>query len=165
MDGGTLVRLAKMVLIGAITMAAVPSAAQKIDPKQFTVPVYRGPRARPDFTGEGKQYLYYRTAISNGFKENPIAAGHYVVITVGCGTSCTFHWVGDVRAGKIMPFPVGGEDYPQTEIITQPDARLVIVKWGDYGDNDCHARLYALTNGQFQQIGPDKHKGSGCDVR
>ncbi|CAN5118813.1 hypothetical protein BH10PLA2_BH10PLA2_00180 [soil metagenome] len=158
-------KIVKMIVLGIIASAANASMAQRLNPKDYAVPVYMGPRAKPDFTGEGRQYLNYRTAITNGFRSNPLTAGHYTVITVGCGTACTFHWIGDVRSGKILPFPVGGEDYPQTEIITKPDARLLVVKWGDYGDNDCHARLYAFTNEQFKQIGPDKHKGSGCDAR
>lgn len=155
-------KMAVLALIGSI---ASTSAAQQINPRDYFVPVYTGPRAKPDFTGEGRQYLHFRTAITEGFRDNPLSAGHYTVITVGCGTSCSFHWIGDVRSGKILPFPVGGEDYPETEIITKPDARLMVVKWGAYGDDDCHARLYALTNGQFKQIGPDRHKGSGCDVQ
>ncbi|SLK09520.1 hypothetical protein SAMN06295987_11010 [Novosphingobium mathurense] len=88
--------------------------------------------------------------------------GHYTIITVGCGTYCTFSWVGDLRTGKIISFPIGGEDYPELDIKTAPNSRVVIARWTNYEHSDCIARPYAFDGQRFAQISADRRKGSGC---
>ena len=44
----------------------------------------------------------YRTRLREGVKSGPNFAGHYVVIPIGCGTSCQNQWVVNVKTGKIL---------------------------------------------------------------
>src|ERR1700751_4512276 len=109
----------RYALLAAMLLAPTASA-QAPDFHRYSVTVYAGPRAAPDFSGPDKQYLTYRTVIRDGFCYNPIAAGHYTVISAGCGAGCVLYWYGDIRTGKIMTFPIGGEDYPGLTITTNP---------------------------------------------
>lgn len=44
----------------------------------------------------------YRTKLREGAKEGPNFAGHYTIVTYGCGTQCRESWVIDAKTGKII---------------------------------------------------------------
>ena len=152
----------KMIGAALLMVVAVPAASQSVDAKKYEVPVYSGQRARPNFAGDGEKYLRFKTAITNGFRSNPIAMGHYTIITVGCGTSCTFSWVGDVRTGKIITFPLGGEDYPELQILTRPNNRLILTLWGSYSGESCTGRLYAFDGDKFVPASAERKSPNSC---
>jgi len=118
------------MLVTSLLIGGNAASAQAINEKEYVVSVYSGPRAKPDFASASPKFSRLRTAIGNGFKSNPIAAGHYTIIQVGCGTGCTFNVVGDVRSGRLFDFPIGGELYQSLEIITRPNSRLMVARWG-----------------------------------
>ncbi len=74
---------------------------------------FTGPPAPADFsTTMGARK--YRTVIEEGALAGPNFAGHFAVVTWGCGTMCQAHAIVDVRSGRItmVPFPTAyGVDY------------------------------------------------------
>ncbi len=150
-----------IVLLAA---TALPVAAQSIDPNAFRVPIYNGLRHAPDFSGPARKELMFKTTIRNGFGFGPVVAGHYALMSAGCGTQCIFYWIGDLRTGKILDFPIGGEYFPELQLTAAPDTKLIIARWGSSMDNKCTMRVYALEEGAFRQLGLDRSKSSSCNA-
>ena len=44
----------------------------------------------------------YKTKLQEGTRKGPNFAGHYTVVTIGCGTQCQENWVIDAKTGKIL---------------------------------------------------------------
>lgn len=152
--------LAAIVSLGGLV--AFPIIAQSYDFNRYSVSVWHGHRATPSFTGTQRRYLMLRTRLQDGFLNNPLTAGHYVVIEIGCGTQCTGVSFGDVANGKIIPFPLGGEDFPGLDLKTAPDSRLVVARWGSSFEHQCTQRQYVIQAARFVQVGRDKHFNTDC---
>ncbi len=93
--------------------------------EDFKVVPYKGPLAKPDFATDPKAKRYI-TAIKTGCKELGINyAGHYTLITIGCGSNCAFMAIVDRINGKILysciPF------YISNGCEFQTDSRLFIL--------------------------------------
>ncbi len=43
----------------------------------------------------------FKTALTKGAKNGPNFAGHYTIVSVGCGEQCQDNWLIDARDGKI----------------------------------------------------------------
>lgn len=92
----------------------------------------------PDFNGRDADYRTYRTRIQNGVSNGVNFAGHYAFITIGCGTSCRFGYVVDLRSGVVFDFPYGGEEHYQMDLRMTADSRLIKVRWkGDWQSETC----------------------------
>ncbi|WP_232283403.1 hypothetical protein [Sphingomonas sp. PAMC 26617] len=150
------------VALSLLMTIATPAGSQSIDFPKYAVPVYVGVRAQPNFAGDGARFAKMRTRIREGFAANAIAAGHYTVIQIGCGSSCTLNLIGDVRSGHIVEFPVGREEYPGVQIITDPKSRLFTAKWGNIAFTTCRTRLYSFDGLRFTQIGKDEFQNKSC---
>lgn len=97
-----------------------------------------GSARSPDFNGRDKNYRTFRTRIRNGVAEGVNFAGHYSFIEIGCGTSCRFAFIVDLRTGQVFDFPYGGEEYYQMKLLYSPDSRLIRVRWkGDWDREEC----------------------------
>lgn len=157
--------LIRAVFLSAALLASSASAAPGDVPDfhRYSVSIYTGPRAEPNFSGPNKTYLTYRTVIRDGFRHNPLAAGRYTFISAGCGAGCILYWYGDVRSGKIITFPIGGEDYPGLMLASNPGSRLVIAKWDNPQTGACTTRSYLLSGDQFFRSGPDRTVRSSCE--
>jgi len=44
----------------------------------------------------------YRTKLKEGARKGPNFAGHYTIVTIGCGTECQENWLIDTQTGKIL---------------------------------------------------------------
>jgi hypothetical protein len=64
----------------------------------------------------------YRTVIREGAKAGVNFAGHYTVVTIGCGTSCIRAVVIDRMTGKVQFTPVG----PGLGVAIRVDSALLI---------------------------------------
>jgi hypothetical protein len=148
----------KRLFLG-LALVAAPAAAQMIDFDRYKVPLYTGPRAQPVFAGQGAKFARMQTRIREAFVANAIAAGHYVVAQIGCGSGCTFNIVGDVRTGQLMEFPLGGETYQGLSILTDPKSKLFTARWGF---DNCTTRTYSLEGTRFVKIGADEVESKGC---
>ncbi|MBZ0218084.1 MAG: hypothetical protein K8F25_16125 [Fimbriimonadaceae bacterium] len=92
----------------------------------------------PDFDGRDSDYHMYHTRIREGAIHGVNFAGHYSIIQIGCGTSCRFAFVVDLRTGEVGSFPYGGEEQYQMKMLYSPDSRLLKVRWkGDWNSETC----------------------------
>lgn len=76
----------------------IPADAPKFE--DFLVPVYTGPNAKPDLRGD-RETRMFRTRLASWAKEKPNFAGHYILATWGCGTSCYSIKIIDAKTGSI----------------------------------------------------------------
>jgi hypothetical protein len=88
--------------LNAIRPSDVPEDAPRFG--DYAVKPYAGPRAAPDLATHARSRMY-RTVL-RGWASEPINfAGHYIVATWGCGTSCTQIAVIDALTGKVFHPP------------------------------------------------------------
>lgn len=77
----------------------------------------------------------YKTAISEAYKGSVTFAGHYIVVSWGCGTACIDGAIADVRDGKVYPLPRSPQGEPVfTYINVQPGSTLLITKFSGVPD-------------------------------
>lgn len=123
-------RLGLAIFIGFGALTPLVAVAQALRAGELpTDMVYRGQPHLPDFAARDKKYASYRMRIRDGMSTGPDFAGHYSIIQIGCGTECTFAFVGDVATGQVSDFPYGGEDYRQMQIIRSVKDQSVKVLW------------------------------------
>ncbi len=65
--------------------------------------IFKGKPAEPDLATH-KDARKYRTVLRQRSKEGPNFAGHYTIVTIGCGTSCAGIAVVDAQTGHVY-FP------------------------------------------------------------
>jgi hypothetical protein len=83
----------------AIRPLDVPKDAPRFE--DYPAQLYTGPNAAPDVQSEPLSRRY-RTQLRGWATEKPNFAGHYIVATWGCGTSCTQIAVIDAASGKVF---------------------------------------------------------------
>jgi hypothetical protein len=82
---------------------------------------FKGRPAPVDLSSDPKARRY-RTMLREGAAEGPNFAGHYTVVTWGCGTECQVHSIVDARTGRVYMFPfVTGYD-----LAFRRDSRLLV---------------------------------------
>jgi len=70
--------------------------------------IYTGRAARTDFSTT-PQLKLFRTVIKAGYKTNKLNfAGHYCLVTWGCGSDCQGHAIIDLKDGKVYDAPGSG---------------------------------------------------------
>jgi len=62
---------------------------------------FQGTPASIDLTSHPEAKLY-RTKLAEGSRKGPNFAGHYTIVTIGCGTNCQQNWIIDAQTGKIL---------------------------------------------------------------
>lgn len=115
--------VALLVSLSASGMAQSPGGGLPMDR------VFQGQVRLPDFAGRDRKYANFHTRIRAGMSTGPDFAGHYAVVQIGCGTECTFAFVGDVATGQVYDFPYGGEQYRQMQIIRSAKSNDLKVVW------------------------------------
>jgi hypothetical protein len=90
--------------------------------------LYHGPIRLPDFRHRDRAFSDFRTAIRKGMREGVNFAGHYAIVSWGCGTECIAYVIGDVATGRVFEFPLGGE-YRELSLDTRPTSRLIVAEW------------------------------------
>jgi|GEM_PF-1229656 len=132
----------------------------RIKPGQLPVfRTYSGPNNFPDFTGRDKEFTNFRTRITDGMSGGPAFAGEYSVIQIGCGTGCSFAYVGNNRTGQVFNVPVGGEDNMYLSLKYQLDSRLLVAQWADYEASKCYLQFFGFDDGEWtdllkREVGP-----------
>jgi len=84
---------------------------------------YAGEPAAVDFTGNAPA-LEFKTTIRQQAAKGPNFAGHYTVVSWGCGSSCQQNAIVDAKTGKIVAYNLlttGGAEY-------RLDSRLLIAR-------------------------------------
>ena len=90
--------------------------------------IFKGLPADVDLTSY-KGARTFRTKLREGAKQGPNFAGHYTVVTIGCGTQCQQNWIIEARTGKILDsFPsIVGIAYQLNSlllVVNPPDPHL-----------------------------------------
>ncbi|TGE29199.1 hypothetical protein [Hymenobacter metallicola] len=103
----------------------------------FPAAAGRGPHVRPDFT-TNPHARWHRTRIREGAKQPANFAGHYRLITWGCGSSCQMSALVDQHTGRIYDVPetAAGLEY-------HLNSRLLIT---DYSDEEAGPRSFLLNS-------------------
>ncbi|HEY9099574.1 MAG TPA: hypothetical protein VIN38_11950 [Thiobacillus sp.] len=99
-----LISIAVSVLFSSAVLAGSVSA-QCPGFDQFRVKeVFNGPYAKPDINSSltGKRF---RTVIQNAYVREPDFAGHYRVISWGCGSNCHVFVLVDMKTGQLIHAP------------------------------------------------------------
>lgn len=94
----------------------------------------------------------FRTRIRDGMKGGPNFAGDHVLIEIGCGTSCVFGILVDAKTGKLVKFPLGGEDNYQLEMTYTVESSLLKAVWMDTSNdkfNTCVKQDFRLDSQQI----------------
>ena len=97
----------------------------------------------------------FRTVLTAGAKTGPNFAGHYTIVTWGCGSTCQDFAVADAKTGKIYDVPFGSENGTEFRL----DSRLLIVnplgydKGGDGSVADwVRIQYYEWTGEEFKLL-------------
>ncbi|WP_282045942.1 peptidoglycan-binding protein [Roseibium album] len=107
----------------------------------------------PQFNGRDNAFRDYRTRLRDGVNAGVNFAGHYSFVTIGCGTSCRFAFVVDLRSGEVFDFPYGGEEQYQMDLLFFRDSRLVKVRWkGSWDGNTCSERDLAVEGTRWRVL-------------
>ncbi|QIE47760.1 hypothetical protein G5B38_19250 (plasmid) [Pseudohalocynthiibacter aestuariivivens] len=135
-------RMAAYVLLALGSLAAGASSGAADSPARFgdypATEMLNGAARNPDFSGRDKSHRSMRTRIREGVAAGMNFGGHYTLIEIGCGGSCRFAKVVDLRTGEVGNFPYGGEEQYQMMISYRPASRLVKARWkGDWDSPDC----------------------------
>ena len=99
----TLIILAGVV-VGPASGAAGP---RQPDFSRYRVDArFSGTPAPPDLKS-GKDARRFRTVLREGARSGPNFAGHFTVVTWGCGTMCQSHAIVDAHSGRVtmISFP------------------------------------------------------------
>ncbi|MBS0457525.1 MAG: hypothetical protein JSS44_09385 [Proteobacteria bacterium] len=99
---------------------------------QYKADVYAGSTVLPDFDGAQKQYREYRTRITEGAKLGVNFAGHYALVTFGCGSGgCLTGYVVDETNGGVSELGFGGETQMYLNIDAKPGSNLLKASYYD----------------------------------
>ncbi|MCF8198669.1 MAG: hypothetical protein K9J42_07880 [Sulfuritalea sp.] len=133
----------KLLLGNALFLASALSLAQEMPARPCpdnTIPRFEDYAVKPEsVTRRAKLKLnnefsrMFRTRLREGLRNDPIElAGHYVVVTFGCGSSCIYGGFVDAITGQAtaLPFALNsiflfGADDP---LLIRADSRLVIMQ-------------------------------------
>ena len=80
-------------------------AQQKTVPRfeDYPAAIYTG-KIAPVNLRSGRRARIFRTVLREGLREGANCAGHYALVSFGCGTSCTISAIVDVSNGRVF-FP------------------------------------------------------------
>jgi hypothetical protein len=110
--------------------------------------------------------IEYRTRIRNGAKEGPNFAGHYTVISWGCGTSCGVYVIVDAQTGQVYwpPEISRGVELNVAEPEYRLNSTLMVVASCPppeiYGYKDCKRMYYSWIGSKFSLLKSEPVTGS-----
>lgn len=102
----------------------------------------------PDFAGRDKQFAYVRTRIVEALKAPPNFAGHYTIVTLGCGSGCTSNLIIDRTTGKVSKVPFGGEMQQQLALRYRLGSNVLVANWFD--DDLCVSQVARWNGVSFE---------------
>lgn len=159
-----LVGLAATVLSsGAALSTSVPPDESPPPFEAFSVPVYRGPVVEPNFEA-GPDYRTFKTAIRRDARHGVNFAGHYRVVTIGCGTSCIWSVLVDLRTGGLSGFPLGGDENYRLALDFRIDSRLIKARWQDWSTDEgaCVSQAFELQGGASFKLVHEMREPGAC---
>lgn len=137
--------------------------------RNFPSVPYDGPWVQPKFAGAQRDFRLYRTMISDGVKQGPVFAGSVAIAQFGCGTDCSMGYAIDLKDGRVVPLPVGGEANSDLDVEYHVESRLLKAAWKgaakDYSAPPADCRGFAYfewTGHDFRTIKASPHS-SACE--
>lgn len=139
-----------------IVRTDIPANAPRFE--AFRVPVYSGKPARPDVRSHPRSRLF-RTELREAVEQGANFAGHYRLVSWGCGAAC-YQWaIVDVKSGKVFhPANLNSTDHVNVEealyeggiqaVHIRPDSRLLVVIGGINEDPKLRGISWFVWNGQ-----------------
>src|ERR1700694_5182515 len=104
-------RLLSTLLLGLLIFVLhIPASAQHRNPQfrdYFVADTYRGVPARVNFR-ISPDARSYRTRLREGAAKGPNFAGHFTIVTWGCGSDCYDIAIVDARTGRVWFAPFTG---------------------------------------------------------
>jgi hypothetical protein len=149
-------RLTSTALIAAIMMVTPVAEAWAADFSAYPAEIYQGPVIQPGFRGAQRAYANYRARIRASAADGPRFGGHYAMAVIGCGASCRFGFVTDLKTGLVYDLPLGGEEYPALLYRARPGSRLLQSQWEvsgkDGGPPSCVFQDFLWTGKTFRPL-------------
>jgi hypothetical protein len=125
---------------------------------------YQGPPATLN-TSYSKLARAYRTRLREGAKKGPNFAGHFTLVSWGCGTSCQEWAIIDARMGRVFDWVVrstaGGEFYPNSRLLIVDSPKLVREMFGGPPPVNC---AVCGSPGAYEWVGTEWRPIAGADM-
>lgn len=116
---------------------------------------FEGAPAPVDYSSHPSTETFY-TKITEGAKQEPNFAGHYVIIEWGCGTSCQTGVVFDTKTGFVYNLPLSEleKKYQVNSalLIVNPDLEEIAQKYPGLIFEGISTRYYKWENNTFELI-------------
>ncbi|MBC2858597.1 hypothetical protein [Stappia sp. 28M-7] len=141
-------------LLASITPTSAAADIPKF--RDFTVDIYKGPVAAPNLSSNS-QAKTYRTRLRDAAKGGVNFAGHYILASWGCGTSCATGAVIDARNGDVFFFPFfvccwGNVDDGFHPIEFRKNSTLVVFAGLRNEQGPMGAHFYDFRSGNFAHL-------------
>ena len=164
--------LEKVKMLRPIAMVSLCSLVACTEPQRIHEPPRVHPASKPltkaevvappDLRGEWSQF---RTRIREGWGKSANFAGHYVIITWGCGSGCRVGVVGNHLTGEIFSLGLGGASQMHLEMEYNQESNYILARWDDFETHYCVTQSYIWTGSEFTQSGSQelrKRKSKPC---
>lgn len=153
--------------IFAAAIVACPSvsvqAAERYEFGKYGIAqLYSGEIHFPDFKGRDRKFSMYRTRIHHALEKGPDFAGRYSVVTIGCGTDCSFGYIADASIGRVVELPRGGEEFMDLRYDYRIDSSLIVARWRSLELGRCYEEAFVWRDDKFENI--DKKDVGDIDV-
>lgn len=114
--------------------------------------LYSGGIHFPDFNSRDHRFVTYRTRIRHGVEKGPDFAGRYSVLTIGCGTDCSFGYIVDAATGRVVELPRGGEEFMNLRYDYRIDSSLIVARWRSPVTGRCYDESFVWRDDKFDNI-------------
>jgi hypothetical protein len=146
------------LLVAVVSCCSALAPAQQDFPfsKYPVTSTYHGAPAPPRLSTPDERR--FRTLITEGAKKGPNFAGHYTVVTWGCGAACASFAIVDAITGGVFTPPFGvsfesadGQFYKESGLYYQLDSSLFVIQ-GAPGEKAYAQYLYRWTGNNLEEI-------------
>lgn len=149
-------------LIASLVLIAVQAQASEPLVRFEEFPVserYTGTPAAVNLSSDPEAQRF-RTVLHNGAKHGPNFAGHYTVITWGCGTSCQSLAIVDAKSGAVymtgLIAEAGAKFRIDSQLLVLNPAENIAEGYGNNPPNSLTSRYYVWENNQLVELLPPK---------
>jgi hypothetical protein len=168
-------RVCQLIAVCVLAATPLPASAQaahsgagKSDTPGFhDYAVKKQFKARPvPVSLKSPEARMFRTRLREGARTGPNFAGHYTIVTWGCGTSCTNTAIVDALTGQVFfppqlnPFtyPVGYGLGDSLGIEYKPDSLLIVATGASDEDGRAGVYYYVWRNRKLEIVRMDEAK-------
>lgn len=145
-------RLMAFLAIGG-TFLAGNTAFAEARFEDFPAKIYTGKNARLKL--DSPEVRAFRTRLKAAANDKPNFAGHYVLVTWGCGAQCEHGAAIDVTNGAVTFLPATVCCWEDKEPLSyRPDSNLIVVGGVLDESTEDGYHPFVMENGTFRKLGP-----------